>query len=317
MANNLKGLDANQVLRSVYDVTKNTLRVSIVDGSSGGGSFEVVINHTDDSIRLGNGTDFLTSTYIGPKIGLDVNVINAIAPLPTGAATEAKQDVGNASLASIDSKIPTGLTVSATRLVVDGSQVTQPISASSLPLPTGAATEAKQDIGNTSLVSIDSNLIKSDTDNVTIISSVLPTGAATEAKQDTGNLSLTSIDSKLNTLGQKAMAGSVPVTFASDQTPIPIILEDEPIKISGTENGQAGGTEFTFVNNVRQQILSAKDREQTFTWVDFGTKNQRVTQMVYTAPSIGVGAGFTAVKDLSYTLTSGSYRLDDIIWSIV
>lgn len=78
MSNNLKGLDANQVLRSVYDDAKNTLRVSIVDGSSGGGSFEVIINHVDDSVRLGDGTNFLTSTTIGPKVALDTNIINTI-----------------------------------------------------------------------------------------------------------------------------------------------------------------------------------------------------------------------------------------------
>ena len=78
MANNLKGYDANQVLRSVFDVDKNTLRVSIIDGSSGGGSFEVVISHLNDSIRLGDGTNFITSTTIGPKTGLDVSVVNEI-----------------------------------------------------------------------------------------------------------------------------------------------------------------------------------------------------------------------------------------------
>lgn len=78
MPSYLKGLDANQVLRSVYDDTKNTLRVSIVDGTNGGGEFEVIINHVDDSVRLGNGTDFFTSTYIGPKVGLDVGVINEV-----------------------------------------------------------------------------------------------------------------------------------------------------------------------------------------------------------------------------------------------
>lgn len=78
MANNLKGYDANQVLRSVFDVDKNTLRVSIIDGSSGGGSFEVVITHENDSIRLGDGTNFITSTTIGPKTGLDVAVINEV-----------------------------------------------------------------------------------------------------------------------------------------------------------------------------------------------------------------------------------------------
>lgn len=70
---------------------------------------------------------------------------------------------------------------SSNRLVVDGSQVTQPISAVSLPLPTGAATSAKQ---------------------------------------DTGNTSLSSIDGKLTSLGQKNMAGSVPVVIASDQSTI-------------------------------------------------------------------------------------------------
>lgn len=43
-------------------------------------------------------------------------------------------------------------------LQVDGSATTQPISAASLPLPTGAATAAKQDTGNTSLADIDTNM---------------------------------------------------------------------------------------------------------------------------------------------------------------
>lgn len=45
----------------------------------------------------------------------------------------------------------------------------------------------------------------------------IPPGLATEAKQDVGNTSLSSIDGKLPTLGQKAKAGSVSVTLASDQ----------------------------------------------------------------------------------------------------
>ncbi len=89
-------------------------------------------------------------------------------------------------------------------------------------LPTGASTEAKQDTGNASLASIDGNVIKSDTDNVTVIASSLPSGASTEAKQDAGNASLVSLDSKLNSLGQKASADSVPVVLSSDQSAIAI-----------------------------------------------------------------------------------------------
>lgn len=50
----------------------------------------------------------------------------------------------------------------------------------------------------------------------------LPTGASTAALQSTGNTSLNSIDSKLNTLGQKAATGSIPVVLATDQSPLPV-----------------------------------------------------------------------------------------------
>jgi hypothetical protein len=78
---------------------------------------------------------------------------------------------------------------------------TQPISAAALPLPTGAATEGKQDTGNASAASIDAKL----------------SNQANGAKQDVGNASMASVDGKLATLGQKAMAGSVPVVLSSDQ----------------------------------------------------------------------------------------------------
>lgn len=61
--------------------------------------------------------------------------------LPSGSATAAKQDAGNASLASIDGKITA---VNTGAVVV-----------SSSALPTGAATAVKQDAGNTSVASID------------------------------------------------------------------------------------------------------------------------------------------------------------------
>lgn len=71
-------------------------------------------------------------------------------------------------------------------------------------LPDGASTEAKQDAGIALLTTIDA-----DTSNLDVALST----RATEA-------TLSTVNSKLNTLGQKTMAGSVPVTIASDQTPI-------------------------------------------------------------------------------------------------
>jgi len=52
----------------------------------------------------------------------------ASLPLPTGAATSANQATEISSLSSIDTKVPSNLTVTATRLLVDGSGVTQPVS---------------------------------------------------------------------------------------------------------------------------------------------------------------------------------------------
>ncbi len=69
---------------------------------------------------------------------------------------------------------------------VDGSSVTQPISAVSLPLPSGASTEATL------------ALIKTKTDNIDV-----------------------PISTRINTLGQKTMSASTPVVLASDQSVIP------------------------------------------------------------------------------------------------
>lgn len=81
MPNLLKDLDANQVIRSVYEVDKNCLRVCIdgtIDGPGGG--IEVVIDHTNDSIRLGDGTNLTTATVSGSKVGLDVISLNELVP---------------------------------------------------------------------------------------------------------------------------------------------------------------------------------------------------------------------------------------------
>ena len=98
-----------------------------------------------------------------------------------------------------------------------------------ISVPPGLATEAKQDVGNASLSSID-------------------TKVATAAKQDTGNTSLSSIDGKLPTLGQKNKAGSVSITLASDQgnvdTNAPAVVDagnssTTPLGISGVFTGTA------------------------------------------------------------------------------
>lgn len=110
-------------------------------------------------------------------------------------------------------------------------QATQPVSAVSLPLPTGAATDSTvvamsaklpatlgtKTIANALAVSIASD----QTVPVSAASLPLPSGAATAAAQTTGNNSLASIDGKFSSLGQKVSSASTPVVIASDQSIVP------------------------------------------------------------------------------------------------
>lgn len=182
----------------------------------------------------------------------NITNVSGTVSLPTGAATsanqtseltkldtlhtdlvnvEGKQDTGNASLSSIDGKVPANLTVTSTRLLVDGSGVTQPVSdgggsltvdgtvaatqsgtwninniSGTVSLPTGAATE-------TTLSSLNSKVTAVNTGAVVVSSSALPSGAATSAKQDTGNTSVASIDTKI-LADTTSIAGTLSATVA-------------------------------------------------------------------------------------------------------
>ena len=90
--------------------------------------------------------------------------------------------------------------------------VTLPVSAASLPLPTGAATSANQSTEISSLSTIASNT----------------SGVATAANQTTGNSSLSSIvtnTSHIPVNGQAVSASSLPVVIASDQSDVNINVD--------------------------------------------------------------------------------------------
>lgn len=109
---------------------------------------------------------------------------------------------------------------------------TQPVSAVSLPLPTGASTAARQDTGNTSLASIDTKM----------------DAQATATKQDTGNTSLSSIDGKLTTLNAKDFA---------TQTTLAALLSELQLKADLTEN-QPVALKDGSGNSITSELLGAK-----------------------------------------------------------
>lgn len=199
----------------------------------------------------------LTTTANGLKVdgsAVTQPVSAASLPLPAGASTAANQATANTSLASVDGKCPSQgqkLMAASLPVVIASDQSSVPITVASLPLPAGAATAANQVTANSSLSSIDGKLtgvaldsslqsILTDlnkltftatrllidgsgvTQPVSAASLPLPAGASTAANQATANTSLSSIDGKMNSLGQKVMAASMPVTIASDQASIPV-----------------------------------------------------------------------------------------------
>lgn len=81
---------------------------------------------------------------------------------------------------------------------------------------------------------------------------------------------------------------------------------------SGTVDGTPTGTERTFVNNKKQQVLSAHDLVAAYTWLNFGTKQERVSTIIYTSATF---PGDTITRTFAYTLVGTNYRLDSETWT--
>jgi len=155
--------------------------------------------------------DIAFKVYRAPEVDYDnppysVNIaIETKNAVGNKAESAASSDTGTFSLISlfkrllsrVTSLVPANLTVTSSRLLVDGSGVTQPISASSLPLPSGAATSANQTTANTSLANIDTDL-----------------GAQADASAttDTGTFSLISLF--------KRLLGKIPSLTAGNRVPV-------------------------------------------------------------------------------------------------
>lgn len=126
-------------------------------------------------------------------------------------------------------------------------------------------------------------------------------------------------DSVLGSDGKRRLAVDAAVSVSGisvdlDAVTPPTRPDPDNVLTAGSEDGTKTGTKRAFVNNQRLQILSSHDRSQAITYADFGTKNQRITQIDYTSPTF---PGITARKIVSYTLVGNNYRRDSITWSIV
>lgn len=129
--------------------------------TEGAGSVGVIARLQANHIGLTAGTDGAGNFY-----AQDVNVNGMVA---------ARSYIWNTS--SLAWEPATGSLTGGGNVTVNNFPATQPISAASLPLPTGASTSALQTSGNSSLTSIDGKVTACNTGAV-VISGALPTGGS-------------------------------------------------------------------------------------------------------------------------------------------
>ena len=206
--------------------------------------------------------------------------LSTIITNTTGVSTAANQTTGNASLSTIATNTTglnsltknTGIVDANTIRVSPATDVTQAISAVSLPLPTGAATSALQTTGNSSLSSIDTKTPALVTGRVPVDGSAvtqpisaaglpLPSGASTSALQTTGNSSLSSIDGKITAVntGAVVVSSSALPTGAATQTTLASI--DAKFSALG-QNTMAGSTPVVLASN--HSDIYVKDQSSSY-----------------------------------------------------
>jgi len=154
--------------------------ITLVDNGGGGPGTSVDIVTPIGQDVMANSVSVVIASDQTP---IDVN---ATITIPPGIATEAKQDTQIAQLALLATEATLGSRLStaqfearintqgqknmaaSTPVVIASDQSDLPISVGSLPLPTGAATEAKQDAEISLLSTIDLNTSEINTNGVVI-----------------------------------------------------------------------------------------------------------------------------------------------------
>jgi len=227
--------------------------------------------------------------------GGSLTVDAASLPLPTGAATAALQtqpgvDIGDVTVNNGAGVAAVNIQDGGNSITVDGTvavsnfPATQPISAASLPLPTGASTSALQTTGNTSLSNIDGKL-----------PAALVGGRLDE------NVGAW-LGSTAPTVGQKAMASSVPVVMASNQSAIPVT--------------QAGSSEITFtVMSLNTTLSNNKSLLSIFNPVGSGVKiklREFYIRNPQTSAVTGVAGDFRIYRFAKATAPTGGTTVNPV-----
>lgn len=213
------GTPANSRPLPVEILSASGVEINVTTGDIG-----VQLSHSGgspDSVLIGDGTETV-----------NVNASNEMQVADDTARTSLATIAGDTT--SLDAKVPAqGAALTAASVPVNiASDQTVPVSAASLPLPTGAATAANQSTANGLLTTIDADTgsiatsastiagaVSGTEMQVDVVTSALPTGAATAANQSTANGLLTTIDADTGALAGCVAGTEVQVDIVSSALP--------------------------------------------------------------------------------------------------
>ena len=280
------GTPANTVGVPVEIVAASGTPINITAGDINVQLTDLGVNF--DAVRLGDGS----GNYVGINASNEAKVhdadvlAQAVLLVAKDFATSAKQDTLLAEL----------------QLKADLTE-TQPVSLASIPLATGAATEAKQD---TQITAAGSTNTKLDT--------IIAKDFATET-------TLAAMSAKLPaTIGQKAMAASLAVVIASDQSALPVtgtfFQATQPISAASLPLPTGASTEA----KQDAEIILIGGLTETAPATDTASSGlngrlqriaQRLTSLIALFPtSLGTK---TAANSLAVTLSSDQAAIPDAI----
>lgn len=262
----------------------------------------------------------------------DTVVFQSVTPsTPPDATVIATDDAGAAGQVQIV-KLAQSANGSATPITADGDGMlvnlgaNNDVTVATLPLPAGAATEAKQDAGNSSLVtliaqtygveavlaSLDGKTVAVNTGAVVVASSALPAGASTSAKQDTQTTELTSIKTAVEIIDNAISGAEMQVDVVTSALPTGAAtsaLQTQPgVDIGDVTVNNAAGASAVNIQDGGNSITV--DGTVTASIAGVATEATLATRALESGGNLAAAAASLAVLD---NIVAGSEAQVDIV----
>lgn len=304
-----------------------------IGGVDAGGILRAVKTNTSGNFLLAN--DSIVKAQLQDNAGTAITVGQKTSAASVPVVIASDQSAVPISSTQLPTTLGTKTTANSTAVNIASDQ-TVPVSAASLPLPSGASTSALQTTGNTSLSSIDGKLAslgqknmvgsepvviasdqsaipvsQSGTWNISNVSGTvsLPTGAATET-------TLAAASAKLPaTLGQKTSANSLAIVVASDQSAIPVTSGAASSSAVTSVSGSASSVSLLASNASRKGAAFFNDSGATL-YLKLGATASTTSYTVQILSNgyyeIPVGAVYTGAIDGIWSSATGAVRITEL-----